>query len=525
MTDFFAIRVTIRLTVVSCLWLCLIVGCNSQRSSSEGTSPSESTTSPTGSADAIDPTSSEQRHEQRAVAAVETSEGKLHFASVAADAGVEFVYQNGASGKLLMVESLGGGAGWLDFDRDGLLDVWFCQGGDPATMQPATRPLDQLFRQRSTGSFVSATEFAGISETGYSQGVAVGDFDNDGFPDVYVTNCGPNTFFRNLGDGTFEEVAAQISIDDSRWSSSAAWADLDLDGDLDLYVCNYVQYDPLNPMKCEKDGRPALCHPRQIPHWPDECYENQGDGTFVPRARDWGLFGDGNKGLGVVVADLTNDGFPDIYVANDTTPNFLFVSARGKGFTESALRLGTALSGDGAMQASMGVAIGDYDRSGTLDLCLTHFTGESNTLYQNLGAFGFNDVSGLTGIHQATLNRLGFGTVMHDFDANGTMEMMVTNGHIDDLHADGDGYEQLPMLLTWNGSRWKDVSAAACPEFTQKRVGRGIALGDYDADGDDDMLIVHQNSPSMLLRNDSDGGHWLRLQFIGRRSSRSGQGT
>lgn len=456
---------------------------------------------------------------------LETSAGKLHFASVAGEHGLDFIYENGGHGQLLMVESLGGGAGWVDFDRDGLLDVYLCQGGDPAAIDLVTRPNDRLYRQQPSGQFAIVSEPALIQEFEYGQGVAVGDFDNDGFQDIYVTNCGPNSFFRNLGDGTFEEVGADLRIDDRRWSSSAAWGDLDLDGDLDLYVCNYLQYDPYHPVKCEKDGLPALCHPRQIPHWPDECFENLGDGRFQPRGSSWHLSGEGNKALGVAIADFTNDGWPDIYVANDTTANFLFVNQEGKGFTESALRLGVALSGEGAMQASMGVAAADYDHSGTVDICLTHFTGESNTLYQNSGEFGFNDVSGLTGIYQATLNRLGFGIVMQDFDANGTMEMVVANGHIDERNADGDGYRQLPMLMTWTGTKWLDVSAAAGEEFLQKNVGRAIAQGDYDKDGDDDLLIVNQNSSTVLLRNDSQREHWLRLNFIGTNANRFGIGT
>lgn len=456
---------------------------------------------------------------------LETSVGKLRFASVAGEHGLDFTYENGGQGQLLMVESLGGGAGWIDFDRDGLLDVYLCQGGDPAAIDLMTRPNDRLYRQRTSGQFSIVSGPALIQEFEYGQGVAVGDYDNDGFQDIYVTNCGPNSFFRNLGDGTFEEVGVDLRIDDRRWSASAAWGDLDLDGDLDLYVCNYLQYDPYHPVKCEKDGLPALCHPRQIPHWPDECFENLGDGTFQPRASSWHLYGEGNKALGVAIADFTNDGWPDIYVANDTTANFLFVNQEGKGFTESALRLGVALSGEGAMQASMGVAAADYDRSGTVDICLTHFTGESNTLYQNSGEFGFNDVSGLTGIYQATLNRLGFGIVMQDFDANGTMEMVVANGHIDERNADGDGYRQLPMLMTWTGAKWLDVSAEAGEEFLKKNVGRAITQGDYDKDGDDDLLIVNQNSPTVLLRNDSLREHWFRLNFIGTHSNRFGIGT
>lgn len=462
---------------------------------------------------------------QRPASTAPARECRVRLTDIAPDVGIDFIYDNGARGQLLMVESIGGGVAWLDFDLDSRLDLYLTQGGDAAAPEPGTRPADRLYRQLSVDLFVAVEQPAGIDERHYGQGVAVGDFDNDGFPDIYVTNVGANSFYRNLGDGTFEEIAGPLGLDDARWSSSAAWADLDLDGDLDLYVCNYLKYDPYQPFKCEKDGLPALCHPRQLPHWPDECFENLGDGRFAPRSQEWNLQGDGNKALGVAIADFTNSGRPDIYVANDTTPNFLFVKQDGPGYRDEALKLGTALSGDGAMQASMGIAVGDFDRNGALDLYLTHFTGESNTLYQNHGEFGFQDISGLTGIRRATYPKLGFGTVMADLDADGRMELFVTNGHIDERNADGDGYQQQPQLLSYDGKSWFDCSAAAGPFFSGTYVGRGVATGDFDQDGDDDLFVVHQNAPSALLRNDSPQGNWLRLRFIGRQSNRFGIGV
>lgn len=450
---------------------------------------------------------------------------RVRFEQRAATYGLDFTYLNGAQGQLLMVESIGGGAGWLDYDHDGRLDVYLTQGGDPAAPDDQPRPSDACFRQLQNGQFRDVAQVAGLIERQYGQGVACGDFDNDGFRDLYVTNVGRNSFFINNGDGTFSEVAAELGLDDSRWSTSAAWGDLDLDGDLDLYVCNYLQYDPYQPFKCEKDGQPALCHPRQLDHWPDECFENLGDGRFAARSEEWQLTGDGNKALGVAIADFSNDGWPDVYVANDTTPNFLFQNQHDKTFAESGLRLGVALSGDGAKQASMGVAVSDYDHSGSLDLYLTHFTGETNTLYQNLGEYGFQDVSGRTRIHHLTFQNLGFGAVMTDFDTDGQTDLLVANGHIDEVNADGNGYEQFPQLLTFNGATWFDTSAEAGEYFSRKYVGRAIALGDYDNDGDDDVLIVHQNKPAELLANVSEQGTWLRLRFLGTQANRDGIGT
>lgn len=448
---------------------------------------------------------------------------RVRLRDVAQQFGLQHEYRNGAAGQLLMVESIGGGCGWLDFDRDGRLDAFLIQGGDPTATSADERPPDQLFQQIA-GAFRAVDIESGPGDRFYGQGVATGDFDNDGFDDVYITNVGRNSLWKNLGDGSFEDVTESAGVGDTRWSSSAAWADLDLDGDLDLYVCNYLQYEPSDPLKCEKDGQPALCHPRQLAAWPDECYRNRGDGTFEAMASAWGLSGPGNKALGVAIVDFNQDGWPDIYVANDTTANFLFLNQQGQGFTESALRLGCALNEEGAAQASMGVAVGDYDANGLPDVFLTHFTGESNTLYQNLGEYGLVDVSKQTGVQAATWTRLGFGAVMQDFDFDGRQEVVTVNGHIDENNADGDGYRQKPQILTFDGERWDEISQTAGKYFEKKLVGRGAGLGDFDSDGRPDLLIGHQNSPAALLRNESEVGHWLKLSFIGRTANRRGIG-
>ena len=458
------------------------------------------------------------------------------FEDVHVERGLEHVYLNGERGESLMVEAIGGGAGWIDFDRDGQWDLYANQGGDPAVKDRSGEPIDRLFRRLPTapngpiGGFVDVTAACGIVERGYGQGVAVGDFDDDGFDDIYVTNVGANSLFRNLGDGKFIEETERAGVGDERWSSSAAWADLDLDGDLDLYVCNYVKYDPLDPMDCRNGkGQPRICHPRDVEHWPDECYENLGDGRFRPVAKQWGLEGPGNKALGVAIADFSNDGRPDIYVANDTTANFLFVGgapATAGGdpvFTESAVLLGCAVDRNGMAQASMGLAVGDYDANGWLDVYSTHFYDESNTLYRNLGATGFEDVTGIVGLHEPTLARLGFGTVMADFNQDGWPELFVANGHVENY----PGNPLLKMkaqLFAFNGSRFQDCSSAAGPSFDTKVVGRGVAAADYDADGDLDLVVVHQNTPAALLENRSARGHWLSFEAIGRRSNRRGIG-
>ncbi len=436
------------------------------------------------------------------------------FREVAEDLGIAFTYVNGASGRVLMVEATGGGAGWLDYDGDGLLDLYLCQGGNPATEDRNGEPPDQLFRQVRAGRFEPVARSSGIVETGYGQGVSVADFDDDGFDDIYVTNVGPNSLLRNQGDGTYQEVGVPAGVANGLWSSSSAWADLDGDGDLDLYVCNYVDYDPYHPIPCGTADKPGTCHPMHVDGVPDECYFNQGDGTFTAEAVARGLFGPENKGLGVVIADLNNDGSPDVYVANDTTPNFLFVNDGGGRFTESAHLLGCAVNRDGHAQASMGVALGDYDRNGWLDLYCTHFTKESSTLYKNLGATGFQDITGLAGLHTPTLKNLGFGTIMTDFNLDGREDIFVTNGHVDDWRQKGDDYEMAPQLFSFEGPRFVECSSTAGDFFAQKRIGRGAARGDFDGDGDWDLVVVHQNSQTAILRNDSKRGNWLKLRCI-----------
>lgn len=465
-------------------------------------------------------------------APVEEQASSPRFEDVHARLGIEHVYVNGEKGDSLMVEAIGGGAGWLDFDADGRLDLYVNQGGDPAAAEPGDRPGDALFRHLPAagggGRFVEVAGRAGIFERGYGQGVAVGDYDGDGFDDVYVTNVGPNTLWHNRGDGTFEEMTAAAGVEDDRWSSSAAWADLDGDGDLDLYVCNYVKYDPFDPLDCrDAKGRARICHPRDVEHWPDECFENLGDGRFRAVAREWGLSGPGNKALGVAVADFTGDGLPDVYVANDTTPNFLFVN-RGPGadprFEESAAVLGCAVDRNGMPQASMGLAVGDYDGDGRLDIYSTHFYEESNTLYRNLGPAGFEDVTGAVGLHEPTLARLGFGTVMADFDQDGREEIFVANGHVEN-YPGNPLLRMKPQVFSWGGTRFHDASAAAGPWFEERLVGRGVAAADYDADGDLDLAVVCQNTPLSLLENVSDRGHWITFRVRGARGNRRGIGT
>lgn len=445
------------------------------------------------------------------------------FTDVAQELGIQFVYDNGASPKALMVESTGGGCGWFDYDGDGRLDLFVTQGGVPDISPTGTRPPDACFRQTADGQFVDVALLAGLADTNYGQAVAIADVDNDGFDDLFVSNVGPCVLYLNQGDGTFRNATDWLKGKRNVWSTSAAWGDVDHDGDLDLYVCNYTIYDPYHPIPClNKQGEPTICHPVHVSPEADEFFINSGDGELVESSQRLGLFGPGNKGLGVVIADFTDDGWPDIFVANDVNANFLFVNESGQSFKESAYVLGGAFSAAGETQANMGIAFGDYDQNGRPDVCITHFTGEGHTLYQNLGPLGLQDVTARTGLRDATMSKLGFGTVMSDFNLDGHMDLFFTHGHIDPKFRTLEGYEMTPQLFSFDGSRWRDGSAQAGAFFSQRAVGRGVASADYDRDGDLDLCIVHQNSPLALLRNDSSLGHGLRVRLVGRTSNRNG---
>lgn len=508
------------LTVLLLLTHLLACGCDSQ--------PTQNAASPEAAGPKFEFRPKQSLPPAAATAAPDTATIAFpNLVDVAQSMGVHHVYDNGASPRALMVESTGGGCGWFDFDHDGLVDLYLTQGGDPCPPAVAQWVPDTLCRQTVDGRFRDVFALAALQDQGFGHGVAAGDWNNDGFDDLFVANAGVSRLFLNLGDGTFEDAGASLIGAKPAWSSTPAWGDPDRDGDLDLYVCNYAIYDPCNPVPClDKDGIPSICHPRNVEPEPDLYFRNEGDGRLVECAKQLGLFGRGNKALGVVIADMNGDHWPDIYVANDTTANFLFINnGAGTAFTESAQLLGGAVSATGEPQASMGVAFGDYDRNGWPDLLLTHFTGESNTLYQNRGAQGLHDVSHLTGLREPSLPKLGFGTIMDDLNSDGHMDLFVTNGHIDPRYAESEGYEMVPQLFSFDGQRWRERPAAAGDFFTRELVGRAVGTADMDRDGDLDLCVVHHNAPVALLQNDSASGRSLLVRLTGRSSNRSAVNT
>lgn len=448
------------------------------------------------------------------------------FTEVTSDYGINFTYDNGASPEILMVESTGAGCGWIDFDLDGFSDLYFVQGGNPTVASTEDQPDNCLYRNLGGRNFAGVTLQSGTGDKSYGQGVAIGDFDNDGFDDIYLTNVGPDYLFQNQGDGTFLRLETRMTQDSPEWSTSAAWGDLDRDGDLDLYVAYYADYDPLHPKLCHlASGEPSTCHPKDVDPSPDRCYRNNGDGTFDAVEKEWGLYGEGNRALGVAIVDLDRDGWPDIYVANDTTENFLFINQKGNGFKNQARYLGCAVNSNGIPQASMGIAVGDFDANGFMDLYLSHFHDEWNTLYQNLGDRGFRDVTTATHLAFPTMKKLGFGTIMEDFDHNGKQELIVVNGHIDDVHDSNIDHQMTTQYFSYNGHIWEECSTLAGDFFQRKILGRGLAQSDFDNDGDFDLSAVSQNSPAALLRNDSDLKSWLKIRLVGITSNRRGIGS
>ena len=451
----------------------------------------------------------------------------LKFKEIQDEVGIDFVYQNGQKGLSLMVETTGGGSAWIDYDLDGNQDVFFCQGGDPTKVALPSQPRDIFYRQMAANDFQPVESLVGISEHNYSQGVSAGDFDGDGFDDIYVSNCGKNSLWKNMGDGTFEEVTVDSGVAGGEvWSSTSAWADIDLDGDLDLYVCNYVQYDRFHPYPCVDDeNRPAICHPKHVDAWPDFLFINNGDGTFKDEAHARGVHGKGNKGLGVAIADFNRDGHPDIYVANDTTANFLFINDGNAKFKDVAGLQGCDVDRSGSFQASMGLGIFDYDENGLLDIFLTHYEDESNTLYKNNGELGFQDVSAVVRLYSKTLPWLGFGTIMSDFNNDSRADIFVAQGHVNNTPRYAGKQKMPAAMYSYDGNIFHELTGKAGDYFSRKFIGRGTAACDFDRDGDWDLMVNHQNDKASFLRNDSKSGHYIKLRFIGTESNRTGYGT
>jgi hypothetical protein len=445
-------------------------------------------------------------------------------------AGIDFRHNSGAYGGKLLPETLGGGCAFLDYDADGWPDILLVNGMDWPGHRRQRSTL-RLYRNNRNGTFSDVTKAAGLDLEMYGMGVAVGDYDNDGFPDLLITCVGQNRLFRNTGKGTFTDVTRASGLGGREaFSTSAMWVDIDRDGHLDLFVCNYVRWSAERDVFCSLDGRQkSYCTPEAYRGETCWLFRNRGNGTFEDVTATCGIFDSSSKSLGVALVDDDQDGWPDIFVANDTEPNKLYRNQRNGRFKDVALAAGVALNEDGKARAGMGVDVGDIDGSGRSAIAITNFEGEMIGLYRAEAAGRFRDVATRAGVGQASRNRLGFGCVFADLDLDGDLDLVVANGHIDDTvrNIPGNvGHAQPPHLFVNDGGSFRDVAAAVGGGFAQPRVGRGLACADFDRDGDVDLLLTTNNGPAVLFRNDQTAGNRsLRLRLIGVASNRDAIGA
>jgi enediyne biosynthesis protein E4 len=453
------------------------------------------------------------------------------FAEVPASAsGISWSHVNGRSAEMFLPETTGAGCGFLDYDNDGWMDIYLVNSGACDFYTPSPPLRNALYRNNRDGTFTDVTEKAGVVGGGYGQGLAVGDYDGDGFPDLYVTQYGRSILYHNNGDGTFTDVTAKAGVAAPGWSSSAVWFDYDNDGRLDLFVCRFVDFTREKNKWCgnRETNQRWYCIPRVYDPMPCWLFHNNGDGTFTDVSKESSIAGSLAKAWGVVAADINNDGWMDLFVANDTVANFLFANRKGK-FEEIGLTAGVGYSAYGKARSGMGVDAADYDQDGWTDLFVANVDQEMFSLYRNNKNESFSDAAVTTGIGSTTKNMSGWGLKFFDYDNDGNLDLLLCNGHPDDK-IDGrvDGVKYLePMLLFQNtGHGLKNVSAQSGPIFSQPLAGRGMALGDFDNDGAVDVLVAVNNGAPILLRNNAArSNHWLGVKLVGQKSNRDAVGA
>ena len=446
-------------------------------------------------------------------------------------AGIDFQHNSGAFGEKYLPETMGPGCAFLDYDNDGWMDILLVNGMDWPGHKRGV-PTPKLYRNNRDGTFTDVTARAGLDVELYGLGVAAGDYDNDGFPDILITCVGQNRFFRNTGKGSFVDATKASGLAGrAGFSTSALWFDYDGDGLLDLFVCNYVRWSPEIDVRCSVDGkRKSYCTPEA--YRGDTCwlFRNRGDGTFEDVTVKAGLFDTTSKSLGVAMLDSDGDGRIDLFVANDTQPNKLYRNLGNGKFEEKALTAGVAFSHDGKARAGMGVDAADYNRSGAPSVAVTNFNNEMLGLFRNSGKGEFEDIAPDSEIGRITRGSLGFGCVFFDADLDGWLDLLVVNGHIDDVAASlrsDVGYAQPPnLLLNQAGRAFRDVASQAGTAFAAPKIGGGAAVADFDLDGDLDVLVTENGSAAHLYRNDQRGGQRsIRFELRGTKSNRDAIGA
>lgn len=436
---------------------------------------------------------------------------------------ITWVHTAGKSPEKHLPETSGAGCAFLDFDSDGWMDIYFVNSGKADFYTPQTPIRNALYRNNRDGTFTDVTEKAGVAGGGYGMGVAVGDYNNDGLPDIYVTQVGRNILYRNNGDGTFTDVTEKAGLACDGWSSSAVWFDYDNDGRLDLFVCQFVEFDKTTSCGLDANGRHHYCIPKIFKPRPSWLFHNNGDGTFTDVSVDSGIREHLGKAWGVVAADLDNDGRTDLFVSNDTVANFLYMNRGAGKFEENGFAAGVAYSSEGRARSGMGVDSADYDNDGWMDLFVANIDEEIFSLYHNNHDGTFDDVAMQAGIGMPTRWMSGWGLKFFDYDNDGNLDLILCNGFPDDL------VDDLKTQVTWqeplllfhnNGKTFSDVSAQSGPIFTQHFAARGLAIGDFNNDGAVDVLISVNDAAPILLRNNAAGGtHWLGVSLIGKISN------
>jgi enediyne biosynthesis protein E4 len=436
--------------------------------------------------------------------------------------GIHWVHVAGKSPQKFLPETSGAGCAFVDYDNDGWMDLYFVNSGKCSFYNPLFPLRNALYRNNRDGTFTDVTEKAGVAGGGYGMGVAVGDYNGDGFPDIYITQVGRSILYRNNGDGTFTDVTEKAGVGAPGWNSSAVWFDYDNDGRLDLFVCQFVEFDETIQCGAERDGTNHYCIPRIYKPRPSRLFHNNGDGTFTDVSKTTGIGNFPGKAWGVVATDVNNDGNMDLFVANDTVANFLFVN-RGGRFEEAGLAAEVAYSAEGRARSGMGVDSADFDEDGWMDLFVANIDEEIFSLYRNLHDGKFEDVSIPMGIGLDTRWMSGWGLKFFDYDNDGDLDLFLTNGFPDDLIEQSSHlvtYMEPPLLYHREGKVFRNVSAQSGPIFSQALSARGMAIGDFNNDGAVDVLIAVNDAAPVLLKNHAaTRNHWLGIRLVGKKSN------